>query len=94
LQKKVEHEWVRELGDEVRAEIDNSTPDFFISAEDAARFDSGAMMGDLQRWMVEQALEETKKNVKEAAALLGIERPTVYRWLNNPTPRRARIPKR
>jgi tetratricopeptide (TPR) repeat protein len=94
LQKKVEHEWVRELGDEVREEIDNSTPDFFISAEDAARFDSGAMMGDLQRWMVEQALEETKKNVKEAAALLGIERPTVYRWLNNPTPRRARIPKR
>jgi len=94
LRKKVEHEWVRELGQEVREEIDQLTPDYFISAKDAARFDWKARIGELQRWIVEQALERTNDQVGDAAALLGVKRATVYRWLKNPTPGRARIGKR
>jgi tetratricopeptide (TPR) repeat protein len=94
LRTRVEHGWVRELGREVRSEIDKLTGNFVITTIDPARFDREAMFTKLDNWMTEQALSHTRGNVTEAAALMHLSKATVHRARKRPTRKRVRIGKR
>lgn len=94
LRTRVEHGWVRELGREVRSEIDKLTGNFVITTNDPTRFDREAMFTKLDNWMTEQALLHTSGNVTEAAALMHLSKATVRRARKHPTRKRVRIGKR
>ena len=94
LAPHVEHEWVRELADQVRREIDKLTMDFTISAYDHQNWSYSANVAKLRRWLLGQSLRQTNHNYSEAAKLLGVQRTTLYQWqsLDEKTNARARTP--
>lgn len=92
LRPNVEHEFVRELADRVKAEIDNLSNNFTISAQDPSEWDYAENVTRMRRWLLTQALRQTK-NYTEAAKLIGVQRATLYQWQEAPRrqPKRARI---
>jgi predicted unusual protein kinase regulating ubiquinone biosynthesis (AarF/ABC1/UbiB family) len=92
LRSNVEHEFVRELADEVKSEIDSLSKNFTISAKDQRKWDYAENVAKMRRWLLTQALRQTK-NYTEAAKLIGVQRATLYQWQEDSRtqPRRARI---
>jgi transcriptional regulator with PAS, ATPase and Fis domain len=76
----VEHEWVRELADQVRTEIDKLAMDFTICASDHQNWGYSATVAKLRKWLLTQALRQTNQNYTEAAKMLGVKRTTLYQW--------------
>ncbi|MDX6528436.1 MAG: hypothetical protein QOH41_726 [Blastocatellia bacterium] len=80
LEPHVEHEWVRELSDRVRAEIDKPSMDFTISAYDPHEWSYSENVARLRRWLLAQSLRLANQNYSEAAKLIGVQRSTLYQW--------------
>lgn len=80
LEPHVEHQWVRELADKVRAEIDKLAADFTISANDHNKWSYSENVAQLRRWLLTQSLRHTDQNYSEAAKLIGVQRTTLYQW--------------
>lgn len=80
LEPNVEHEWVRELGEKVRTEIERLSMDFIISAFDVQKWSYSENVAKLRRWLLRQALRQTNHNYSEAAKLIGVQRTTLYQW--------------
>ena len=93
LRAHVEHAWVREKAAEVKAEIDSLSMHFFISAHDPNAWNYTDNVVRLRRWLLTQALRQTRKNYLKAAALIGVQRATLYQWQDDSRKRskRARI---
>lgn len=83
LRHQVEHEWVRDLADEVQAEIDGLLRNFFLSATNRKEWDYSRSVARLKRWLLTQALRHTGNNFSEAAKIIGVKRATLYDWLKN-----------
>lgn len=92
LSSNVEHEFVRELAVEVKAEIDDLSNNFTISANAPGEWDYADNVARMRRWLLTQALRQTK-SYTEAAKLIGVQRATLYQWQEDShgQPRRARI---
>ncbi|MFZ0752113.1 MAG: hypothetical protein WAM70_22320, partial [Pyrinomonadaceae bacterium] len=80
LEPHVEHEWVRQLSERVRAEIDKPSMDFTISAYDHHKWSYSDNVAKLRRWLLAQSLRLTNQNYSEAARLIGVQRSTLYQW--------------
>jgi DNA-binding protein Fis len=80
LEQYVEHEWVRELSEHIRTEIDKLSLDFTISADDDQKWSYSENVAKLRRWLLTQALRKTNHNYSEAAKLIGVQRTTLYQW--------------
>jgi tetratricopeptide (TPR) repeat protein len=80
LEPHVEHEWVRELAEQVRTEIDILAMDFTISASDHHKWSYSDNVAKLRRWLLIQSLRQTNQNYSEAAKLIGVQRATLYQW--------------
>jgi len=93
LRSTVEHEWVRELAEQVKNEIEGLSMNFTISAKDLNEWDYSENVAKLRRWLLSQALLQTKKNFSKAADLIGVKRATLYQWQEEPQSKskRARV---
>jgi tetratricopeptide (TPR) repeat protein len=80
LEPNVEHEWVRELSEKVRTEIDRLSVDFAIPASDPHKWSYSENVDRLRRWLLTQSLRHTNQNYSEAAKLIGVQRTTLYQW--------------
>jgi tetratricopeptide (TPR) repeat protein len=80
LEPHVEHEWVRELADRIRVEIERLLMDFTISAYEPEQWDYSESVAKLRSWLLTQSLRQTKHNYSEASKLLGVQRATLYQW--------------
>jgi tetratricopeptide (TPR) repeat protein len=87
LGPNVEHEWVRELAEEVGEEIKELSLNFTISAGDPNAWDYSKSVANLRQWLLKRALTETGKNYSAAAKLLGVKRATLYQWQEAKTKR-------
>lgn len=72
LRQHVEHRWVHELAHQVEGELEGITKDYTVPAGDPSRWNFKARRIELQDWLVEQALRNTRRDRKEAAKLLGL----------------------
>lgn len=84
LEPHVEHEWVRELAEQVKTEIDKLAMDFTISAYDHQNWSYSENVANLRRWLLTQSLRQTNQNYSEAAKLIGVQRTTLYQWQMQP----------
>lgn len=80
LRANVEHEWVRELAEEVHREIEGIVQNFSISAKDPREWNYVQKVAELRNWLLAQALRHTNKNYSAAAKLIGVKRGTLYQW--------------
>lgn len=80
LAPHVEHEWVRELAETVRKEIEKISMDFTISAAAYDNWNYSKSVEKLRRWLLTQSLRRTNHNYSEAAKLIGVQRTTLYQW--------------
>lgn len=80
LRGSVEHEWVRELAEKVKREIEGSLMNFTISARDPRAWDYARNVAQLRNWLLNQSLRHTKRNYSAAAELIGVKRGTLYQW--------------
>jgi tetratricopeptide (TPR) repeat protein len=80
LRSNVEHEWLRELAAQVKSEIDGLAKNFTIAANNQGEWDYAENIASLRRWLLAQALRQTRRNYSEAAKLLGVKRGTLYQW--------------
>jgi tetratricopeptide (TPR) repeat protein/DNA-binding protein Fis len=80
LRPIVEHEFVREMGEQVKREIEELSMNFTISARNSNEWDYVANVTRLRNWLLNQALRQTKRNYSKAAELLGVKRGTLYQW--------------
>lgn len=83
LRANVEHEWVRELASKVKAEIDSLSMNFTISANNKGEWNYTENVAKLRKWLLAQALRQSKKNYTDAAEILGVQRATLYQWQDN-----------
>jgi tetratricopeptide (TPR) repeat protein len=90
LGPSVEHEWVRELAERVRREIDGLQLNFTISANDSVEWNYARNVARLRSWLMTQALRHTKKNYSAAAELIGVKRGTLYQWQDDSSPQSQR----
>jgi tetratricopeptide (TPR) repeat protein len=90
LGPNVEHEWVRELADNVGKEIKQLSLNFTISADNTNEWDYSKSVANLRQWLLKRALDETGRNYSAAAKLLGVKRATLYQWQEQAKGKRAR----
>lgn len=69
----------QDLPEEITSGVDQSFPVNIDAKLDTPRPDANLSMKDIERIMISQTLEQTKYNISEAAALLGMSRSTLYR---------------
>jgi tetratricopeptide (TPR) repeat protein len=91
LEPHVEHQWVRELAEQVRAEIEVLSMDFNISALDHNKWSYADNIARLRWWLLTQSLRQTNQNYSEAAKLIGVQRATLYQWQTQGRGKRNRI---
>jgi tetratricopeptide (TPR) repeat protein len=80
LRPSVEHEWVRELAEEVKTELNGLQMNFTISAKDPTEWNYVRNVAQLRNWLMTQSLRYTKRNYSAAAELIGVKRGTLYQW--------------
>jgi DNA-binding protein Fis len=80
LRSSVEHELVREIGEEVKREIEGLLMNFTISAKEPKEWNYTTNVTRLRSWLLNQALRHTKRNYSAAAELIGVKRGTLYQW--------------
>jgi tetratricopeptide (TPR) repeat protein len=80
LRERVEHELVREIGAEVKSEIDKLLMNFTISGKESSEWNYITNVTRLRNWLLTRALRHTKRNYSAAAELLGVKRGTLYQW--------------
>jgi len=80
LRHSVEHEWVRELAEEVKRDIDAIVQNFTIPADDPKEWNYARNVAQLRMWLLTQSLRYTKRNYSAAAKLIGVKRGTLYQW--------------
>jgi len=80
LRPNVEHEWVRELAEEVKGEIEDMVHNFTISAQDPNDWNYARNVAQLRSWLLSQSLRHTNRNYSAAANLIGVKRGTLYQW--------------
>jgi len=94
LRLNVEHEWVRELAEIVKAETDGLLRNFVISATNRRELDYSKNVTRLRQWLLTQGLRHAERNYSEAARLIGVKRTTLYQWQkdNEGEEKQARTP--